>query len=78
MYNMTNEQIERYLKILEQKNEALENISSSLDDVSSSISSAYNGTETSAFWAMSQALFSMVDSDRNGDGLRVIVKNNDR
>jgi len=78
MNNMTNEQIERYLKLLECQSRALDNISCSLDAVASSISGAYSGTETSAFWGMSQALFSMVDSDRNGDGLRIITNNDDK
>lgn len=66
--------MDRYLDIQEQQVEAIKDLSYALSDIASSISGAYDGTGTSAFWGMSQALFSMVDADRTGDGLRIINK----
>lgn len=68
MNNMTNEQIERWLQIQEDKNEQLGNISWNLSAISEAISGAYNGDGKSAFWGMSQALFTMIGADGDRDG----------
>jgi len=74
--NMTEEQINRYLDIEEQKVEAIKDVGYELNTLADSIRGAYDGRK-SAFWGMSQALFSMVDAERNGDGLRIIKQDDE-
>jgi hypothetical protein len=66
--NMTQEQIDRWLDIQEDKNRALQNISLSIDYLAEAVRGSYDGNTKSAFWGMSQALFLMVGEGENADG----------
>ena len=57
--NMTEEQFEQYLKVLKDKNEVLQNIAWSIGDLGTAIQGMYDGSTTSAFYGMSQAMFAI-------------------
>lgn len=75
MENMTHEQIERWLDIQEQKNEELSAIASNIGYLSESVRGAYDGSGTSCFWGMSQALFMMVGELEGGESRKDIGLN---
>jgi ABC-type Fe3+-hydroxamate transport system substrate-binding protein len=66
MMNMTEEQFERYMEAYENRTEAMQNIADNLDGVRVSIANSYDGTSTSAFYGISQAMFNISE-----DGLMI-------
>lgn len=59
---MTNEQIERYLDILQEKNQKLEWISASLDDVGSAIRNQHTDDDGGDYmYGIAQALFRLTE-----------------